>query len=52
VMFQVQVFWVVTPDVVVVGLQRFTDPYYVHLQGENLKSRLMRNVCHIAVSED
>jgi uncharacterized membrane protein YgcG len=33
-MFQVQVFWVVTPCSVVVGYQCFGGPYCFHLQGE------------------
>jgi hypothetical protein len=34
-MFQVEVFWVVTPCSVVVGYQRFGVPCCLHLQGEN-----------------
>jgi hypothetical protein len=32
VMFQVQVFWIVTPCSVVVGYQRFGEPCCLHLQ--------------------
>jgi len=31
---QVEVFWVVSPCSVVIGYQRFGDPWYLHLQGE------------------
>jgi hypothetical protein len=34
VMFQVEVFWVVTPCSVTVGCQRFRDPCCLYLQGE------------------
>jgi hypothetical protein len=34
VMFQVEVFWVVTPCSVVVGYQNFRSPWCLHLQGE------------------
>jgi hypothetical protein len=34
VMFQVDVFWVVTPCIAAVGYQRFGGPWYLHLQGE------------------
>jgi hypothetical protein len=34
VMFQVEVFWVVTPCSVAVGYRHFIDPCYLHLQGE------------------
>jgi len=34
VMFQVEVFWVVTPCSEVVGYQRFRGPCCIHLQGE------------------
>jgi hypothetical protein len=33
-MFQVEVFWDVTPYSVVVGYQRFGGPCCIHLQGE------------------
>jgi len=35
VIFQIEVFWVVTPCSDVVGYQRFRDPYCLHLQGED-----------------
>jgi len=35
VMFQVEFFWIFIPCTVVVGYQRFRDPYCLHLQGEN-----------------
>jgi len=34
VMFQVKVFWVVTPYSIVVGYQHFRGPCCLHLQGE------------------
>jgi len=34
VMFQVEVFWAVTPCSIVVGYQRFGGPCCLHLQGE------------------
>jgi len=34
VMFQVKVFWVVTPCSVIVGYQHFRSPCCLHLQGE------------------
>jgi hypothetical protein len=33
-MFQVELFWVVTPCSVVIGYQRFRGPCFLHLQGE------------------
>jgi len=33
-MFQVEVFWVVTPCIVVVGYQSFGGPCCLHLQGD------------------
>jgi hypothetical protein len=38
VMFQVDVFWVVTPCSVVSGYQRFRGPCCLHFQGETLVS--------------
>jgi len=35
VMFQVEVFWVVTPCSDVAGYQRFRGPCCIHLQGED-----------------
>jgi hypothetical protein len=32
--FEVEVFWVVTPCIVVVGYQRFGSPCCLHFQGE------------------
>jgi hypothetical protein len=32
--FQIEVFWLVTPCSVVVGYRRFGSPYCLHLQGE------------------
>jgi len=37
-LFQVEGFWVVTPDSVVVGYRRFGGPCCLHLQGETLVS--------------
>jgi len=37
VMFQVKVFWVVTPCGIVVGYQRFRGPYCLHLHLEDLR---------------
>jgi hypothetical protein len=34
---QVEVFWVVTPCIDVVGYQRFRGPYCLHLQGEETR---------------
>jgi hypothetical protein len=42
--FQVDVFWVVTPSSVVVGYQRFGGPCCLHLQGEDGGNKVLRNV--------
>jgi len=40
VIFQVEVFSVVTPSTVVIEYQRFKSPCYLHLQGEALDLKL------------
>jgi len=43
VMFQVEVFWVVTPCSVVVGYQRFRGPHRVTTQISTWKYRWLKN---------
>jgi hypothetical protein len=41
VMFQVEIFWVVTPCSAVVGYRRFGGPCYLHLEGEDSSRDLL-----------
>jgi hypothetical protein len=47
VMFQVEVFWFVTPCSVVVGYQRFRGPCCLHLQGHNPEDLDFFPFCYI-----
>jgi len=52
VMFQVKVFWDVTPCSVLVGYQRFRGPCCLHLQGEVKASHPRRPQLEILILEN